>query len=303
MAMFKFIPATYLIYNLSLLILLMISGCQTPGTSSEFSHPEIKHAQNSGFKTSIIKTKEFELTSLIKNNNNHADIQKLVIYIEGDGRSWIKKQILSKNPTPPYALALRLAIQDPRNNQPDTAVAYLARPCQFTQHKLTSENCSTKYWSSDRFSELVIDNINQAIDILKANLGLGLNDKLELIGYSGGAAIVVLVAARRNDVEIIRTVAGDLNHEMMTAYHRTTPLPNCLNPINFTDKLNNIKQIHYIGSTDKIVPKIVTENFLKRCEKNLNSTFSQVTMVQINATHQKGWEEQWTSLVRNSNKN
>ena len=68
-----------------------------------------------------------------------------------------------------------------------------------------------------------MQNMNQTIDNIKANAGFGEQDKLELIGYSGGAAVAVLLAARRNDVKIIRTVARDLNHELMSEYHHTTP--------------------------------------------------------------------------------
>lgn len=277
---------------------MIISGCQTSGPSSNnFTHSEIKLAQQSGFKASAIKTKNFEITSLIKKNNQTAPINKLVIYIEGDGRSWIKKSILSKNPTPPYALGLRLAIQDPRAQEPNTAVAYLARPCQFTEQKPSPETCDAKYWSSDRFSEVVIINMNEAVDKIKTESGLENQHKIELIGYSGGAAVAVLVAARRNDVEILRTVAGDLNHDMMSEYHHTTPLSNSLNPIHFTNKLSNIKQIHYIGTNDKIVPKKVTENFIRDCEKHLSKIDNKPTITIINATHQKGWEATWSALL------
>lgn len=294
--MLKINRLPYSIYTLFLLIGLILCGCQTPNRTSNFSHPEIKFAQNSGFKTSIIKTKEFELTSLIKKNTDATEIKKLIVYIEGDGRSWIKKQILSKNPTPPYALGLRLAIQDPRSANPDMTVVYLARPCQFTQHPPTPASCPAKYWSSDRFSELVIQNMNQAIDRLKENAQLDKKHKIELIGYSGGAAIAILVAARRHDVDIIRTVAGDLNHEMMSEYHHTTPLPNCLNPINFTHKLQNIKQIHYIGAKDKIVPKYITQDYVNKFNNKKNSQESIVTIISVDATHQKGWEEKWRKL-------
>lgn len=300
--MLKIRPPTCFIYNLFVLVVLVLTGCQTPKPTFHLSHPEIKLAQNSGFKTSIIKTTHFELTNLIKKTNTESSkIKKLVIYIEGDGRSWIKKHILSKDPTPPYALGLRLAIQDPRNNQSDAAIAYLARPCQFTQQKPNPESCPAKYWSSDRFSEVVISNMNEAVDKIKADSGLGLKDKIELIGYSGGTAVVILVAARRNDVDVIRTVAGDLNHEMMSEYHHTTPLSNCLNPINFTDKLTHIKQIHYIGTKDKIVPKKVTENFISDCNQYLSKDDSRPIIIPVNATHQKGWEAQWHLICKNPN--
>lgn len=283
---------------LILLIFLTLYGCQNPAKHSNLNHSEIHLAENSGFKTSIIKTKNFEITSLIKQNSLTESSNKLVIYIEGDGRSWIKKSILSKDPTPPYALGLRLAIQDPRGQEPNTTIAYLARPCQFTEHKPTPSTCDAKYWSSDRFSEVVISNMNEAVDKIKIESGLDNQHKIELIGYSGGAAVAVLLAARRTDVDVLRTVAGDLNHDMMSEYHHTTPLPHSLNPISFANKLSNVKQIHYIGTNDKTVPKKVTESFIKECDKYLTKQALRPVVIAINATHQKGWENRWHSIVQ-----
>lgn len=282
---------------LILLIFLTLSGCQNSARHSNLNHSEINLAKNSGFKSSIIKTKNLEITSLIKQNLLNEPPSKLVIYLEGDGRSWIKKSLLSKDPTPPYALGLRLAIQDPRGYDHNTTIAYLARPCQFTLHKPTPDTCHFKYWSSDRFGEVVISNMNQAVDKIKAESGLDNQHKIELIGYSGGAAVAVLVAARRTDVDVLRTVAGDLDHDMMNEYHHTTPLSNSLNPINFTDKLNNIKQIHYIATKDKVVPKKVTESFIASCNQHLSKDNDRPIMITIDATHQKGWENQWKKLI------
>jgi hypothetical protein len=288
------------------LALSHIYGCKSTekNTFSPSSlSSEITLAQHHGFKLAYLQTDKFELTSLTNNKFNPQasdKVKKLVIYIEGDGRSWINKRTLSKNPTPPYALGLRLAIQDPRNNSADTAVAYLARPCQFTRQTPTPNTCEAKYWSSHRFSPEVIENMNQAIDRIKANANI---NKIELIGYSGGAAIALLLAAHRDDVEMIRTIAGDVNHDMMSVYHHTTPLPDSLNPANFIDKLKNIKQIHYIGKQDKIVPNYITEHFVQTCadasaDASAENKNNRQQIVCCNATHQKGWEKKWGELLR-----
>ena len=250
---------------------------------------EIKRAESKGFKRHYIQTDDFELTSLIRVNAHllpTSENKNLIIYIEGDGRSWINKHTLSKNPTPSYALGLRLAILDPRKNDPNTLIAYLARPCMFTLQKPSPTTCGSKYWSSHRFSETVIDNMNQAIDKIKAQEPHV--HYIELIGYSGGASVALLIAARRNDINYIRTVAGDVNHEMMTAYHHTTPLPESLNPIHYVDKLKNIPQTHYIGTQDKIVPNYITQNFVQLSQNDKSK------IVSCKATHQKGWEEVWS---------
>lgn len=284
------------------LTLSTIYGCKSTEKNAFLPSPlssEITLAQHHGFGLAYIQTDKFELTSLT-NNKLHTEAsdkaKKLVIYIEGDGRSWINKYTLSKNPTPPYALGLRLAIQDPRNNTPNTVVAYLARPCQFTKLPPTPNTCDAKYWSSHRFSPEVIDNMNQAVDLIKTNTNSNIQ-KIELIGYSGGAAIALLLAAHREDIEMIRTVAGDVNHDMMSAYHHTTPLADSLNPIDFIDKLKLIKQIYYMGKQDKIVPNFITESFVQAYDGAENKN-SRPKIIVCNATHQKGWEGKWAELLR-----
>ncbi len=289
MCMIKFKNALYLASCLKLcclfFLLSLLSACQ----SVTQPHPEIALAQQVGFKASLIKTNDFEFTYLIKKNPAS---QKLVIYIEGDGRSWIKKSILSRNPTPPYALGLRLAIQDPRS---DTVIAYLTRPCQFTQQKPTPDTCDAKYWSSHRFSEQVIANMNQAVDHILSTLPS--NTTLELIGYSGGASVALLLAARRKDVIRIRTVAGDLNHDKMSTYHHTTPLLYSLNPIHFISNLKNIPQIHYIGTQDNIAPGYIAEDFMNKIKQNQNKNQPKPELIRVQATHQTGWEAQWAKLL------
>jgi len=55
-----------------------------------------------------------------------------------------------------------------------------------------------------RFAPEVINSFSRAIDTLKEKSGA---KYVELVGYSGGGAIAVLVAAGRSDVVGVRTVA------------------------------------------------------------------------------------------------
>ena len=96
---------------------------------------------------------------------------------------------------------------------------------------------------------------------------------------------------------MIRTVAGDVNHDMMSAYHHTTPLADSLNPIDFIDKLKLIKQIYYMGKQDKIVPNFITESFVQAYDGAENKN-SRPKIIVCNATHQKGWEGKWAELLR-----
>lgn len=71
--------------------------------------------------------------------------KQLVVYLEGDGRAWASRTIISADPTPVKPLAMWLARADGRPN-----VAYLARPCQYGG--AGQSPCSPRYWSSHRFA-------------------------------------------------------------------------------------------------------------------------------------------------------
>jgi hypothetical protein len=98
--------------------------------------------------------------------------QTLVVYVEGDGRAFASRDIVSADPTPVQALALQLALVDVRPN-----VAYLGRPCQYGG--ADRPPCAPRYWTSHRFAPEVVDSLMLALDRLKAETGAG---ALELIG-------------------------------------------------------------------------------------------------------------------------
>jgi hypothetical protein len=144
---------------------------------------------------------EFVLTTYVPSTTTHSDT--LTVYIEGDGLAWLTSSIVSDDPTPRKPVGLELALR-----HPNSAVAYLARPCQYVE-KADWRDCGKKYWTSHRFAPEVIAASNAAIDALKNRAGAS---KLVLIGYSGGGAVAALVAARRHDVVQLITVAGNLDH-------------------------------------------------------------------------------------------
>ncbi|MDY7036230.1 MAG: hypothetical protein SV375_08745 [Thermodesulfobacteriota bacterium] len=81
----------------------------------------------------------------------------LFIYIEGDGRAWIRRHAPSSDPTPKDPLALRLAIIDPAPK-----VLYLGRPCQYTSRN-TVRGCHRRFWTISRFSQSVVEAMDSAL--------------------------------------------------------------------------------------------------------------------------------------------
>lgn len=178
--------------------------------------------------------------------------EPLTIYLEGDGLAWQSGTTVSPDPTPINPLALRLALR-----QPGGPAAYLARPCQYRDLK-TSPACEEKYWTSHRFAPEVIEANNVAVTRLRELIPA---KSLRLVGYSGGGAVAVLLAARRHDVTQLITVAGNLDHAAWTGLHHLQPLSGSLNPADFARELSAVPQVHLVGAADRIVGEFVARSF------------------------------------------
>jgi len=265
------------IYFLILLVLPLSSGCITTALSADKGVNCI--AKSAKFEKAFLTTKYFTLTAFYRFTKPGEPIN---IYIEGDGNAWLSRARLSNNPTPRNFLVLKLASIDKNAN-----VTYLVRPGQYTEKPLRVDPC---YWSDKRFSEEVITSMNEAISELAR---LAQADKINLIGYSGGGAVAVLVAARRADVASLRTIAGNLDIEAVNKYHNVSQFSYSINPIDFAQKIKNLPQRHFIGSKDTIVPSFIAESFVKHAG---DKDSSRITVVE-GATHTKGWIACWKELL------
>ena len=208
----------------------------------------------------------------------------LYIYLEGDGRAWLSKNRASRNPSPKNPIGLTLAAQQHKGN-----VLYIARPCQYVSFE-KNPKCEFPYWTGKRFAPSVIDSLSSVIDIGKKRAGA---EKLEIIGYSGGGAVAVLVAAGRSDVSGIRTVAGNLDHRVWTQHHKVDPLRGSLNAADVAEKVAHVPQIHYVGSKDENIGHYVAESFRT---KAVRENCIKIQMVK-GASHSEGWEQIWPDLI------
>lgn len=257
-----------------LTIPFLFSSCiGTIPTPEERKDNALSLIENKIFTQVDIKTSTFSLFSL-QNNQIDCKDKNLKVYIEGDGLSWITRNIISENPTPINASAIKLMNQDN-----DKCKVYLARPCQF----ITSNQCDKKYWTSHRFSSEVLKSYEEALYYLKNKYE---NKSFTLIGYSGGGAIATLLASKTNDIKMLITVAGNLDTDKWTSLHKITKLDGSLNPSFYVDKLENIEQYHLIGKDDEIIPKEVFLSYLSKFSKKdkINYRF-------FNTDHNCCWEE------------
>lgn len=180
--------------------------------------------------------------------------ERLSIYIEGDGLAWVSPSSPSDDPTPIDPIALRLALA-----QPSGRAVYLARPCQYVDAEHTA--CSSAYWTSRRFSDDVVRATDEAVSRLKRASGA---EHLTLVGYSGGGAIAALVAARRNDIDRLVTVAGNLDPRAWAEQQGLRPLDGSLDPVDDVRQLTGISQWHFVGGRDTVVPAALTRSFADR---------------------------------------
>jgi len=263
---------------LVVLLILQLTACA--GLDSRLQNVEVL-ASAHGFDHDVINAGSFNIVTYQKIQRNTADI---TVYIEGDGYAFVDRVTVSSNPTPINAIGLKLAVLDNAEN-----IVYIARPCMYLD--LSNEpDCVADYWTTRRYAPAVIEAISKAIDAIKVASAA---TKIRLVGYSGGGTIATILAAQRDDVLDLRTVAGNLDIAEFARYHKVTPLTGSLNPVDFSNVLTRIPQRHYIGSEDKVVVSQITGSYqqsLRRFDPELRCV-ERVEATGI--THNTGWEYYW----------
>ena len=200
------------------------------------------------------------------------------VYIEGDGLAWRDRYRPSRDPTPLNPVGLALASRDASPN-----VIYLARPCMYGAD---DSRCSIPVWTERQFDEPAIAALDRALDRLMQP-----GQRLHLIGYSGGAAMAVALAARRGDVASLRSVAGNLDPAAVNRFHNVTPLPAAIDVAALAPRLARLPQLHFTGISDRIVPGFIATGFA-------GAAGPCATVVDVPADHARGWEEVWPRLLQ-----
>jgi pimeloyl-ACP methyl ester carboxylesterase len=208
----------------------------------------------------------------------------LTVYIEGDGQAYRDRVTPSDDPTPADPLALRLAALDPGSK-----VLYLARPGQYLPEKELSA-CDPALWTTARYSARVVDCLSAALDAAERALGAS---RLRLVGYSGGGALAVLLAARRTDVVGLITMAANLDTDAWTALHHVAPLADSGNPAEAAPAVADLPQVHYAGSDDRIAPPWLCRRYLARLPAGAEAR----CLVIDGADHHHGLAEAWPGIV------
>jgi len=258
-----------------LLIIFLLTCCAPTRHEITLKTVEIGSAQ--GLSAKIYPTKNFQIFTLQKITNR---TQPLHVYIEGDGRAFINRNLVSSNPTPTSFFLINLIKEDAAKN-----ILYIARPCQYVDLAI-DKKCEEKFWTTARFSAQVIDSIDEVLENFAEY-------KLELIGYSGGGAVAEYIAERRKNIISFRTIAGNLDHQKFTEIHHVSKLDQSLTNQNL-QALAAIPQIHFVGEKDKIIPRIVAESYVEKLPKK-----NCVKIVNVDeASHFKGWQGKWRDFLQ-----
>lgn len=265
-------------------LLAGVAACAGPGDLSR--HIELSGGLTAGWRHEVFATPDFVLMGLVKPAVGR--VETVVVYIEGDGRAWPGRATPPRDPTPETPVGLRLAARDPR-----PAIVYLARPCQFAPPR-TSTGCAPRYWTSHRFAPEVVAAFDIAVD--RAKTSFGANDVF-LVGFSGGGVIAALLAARRDDVAGLITVASPLDHAVWTSRKHLSPLRGSLNPIGYARALWRVPQRHYIGGNDDVVPADAVRGFLKRIDEMSADTSRAVMRIIPGFGHTCCWAEAWPEIL------
>lgn len=206
---------------------------------------------------------------------------KLHVYIEGDGRPWIKRFLVAKNPTPQRPFALALMRQDQHTS------LYLGRPCYFNEPAfgLNDTACDASLWTNARYSDKVVMSMVDALRQSMANMEYA---QLTLIGHSGGGTLALLMAQQMPEVDQVVTIAANLDVDAWVKHHHYSALTESLDPALITTPRPQ-RQHHYGGSKDTIVPPALNQAFLTRVEQRL--------IVIEGFDHHCCWIDYWPTLL------
>jgi dienelactone hydrolase len=209
-----------------------------------------------------------------------ANARRLTIYLESDGAPWLAPDRPPADPTPIKPLVMRMAAADP-----SSPVAYLGRPCQYLD-AVELAKCDPALWTRGRFSEAAVAATDRAVSALKERSGA---QRIALVGYSGGGALGALVSARRTDVECLVSMASPLDTAAWTRAIGVSPLRESLNPADVAPSLATMRQTHFTGAADRVVPSATISRFIapQRAAKVINRE---------GFDHECCWADEWPQL-------
>lgn len=196
------------------------------------------------------------------------------VYFGGDGIPW-KDGTKNSNPSGTSRLAFELFLKDPK------ATHYLSRPCYDIEPM--PSGCQPKLWTSDRYSKEVIRTMTEAI------MHVADNSDVELVGYSGGGTLAVLLAQQIPQVTRVLTLGANLDHTAWTNFHGTPALSGSENPALNGGHITG-SELHLFGQNDLEVPAVVNRRYFD------NNPRANIGVID-DFDHRCCWLEQWPQIL------
>ena len=250
---------------------LVLTACTTP--SQHFNQVA------NGLELSALKLGSPQFQHIIYKKKVLTQSHTLHVYIDGDGTPWERNQWISDDPSARNPLILRLMSQDP------VPAILLGRPCYYGLN--SSPGCDNKYWTSHRYSKEIIDSMSLVLNNWLVNQKF---NQIVLIGYSGGGTIAILMADKILKTTKVVTVAANLDIAAWSEFHGYSKLKNSLNP-NEQAKLNTaIKQFHFVGADDNVVPAYIVKQY---AENQKNAEYYMFP----DKDHTCCWEQEWLNIL------
>ena len=138
-------------------------------------------------------------------------------------------------------------------------------------------------------SEVIRDTSKFMRDIYSKNIKY-----IQFLGHSGGGTLAMLLAERFNRTTSVVTLAGNLDIDAWTTLHGYSPLYGSLNPAQRPALAGHIKQFHYVGRNDKVVPPAVVQSGIRR-QHNAR------LIILDDVNHKCCWESVLPRILRNIN--
>ncbi len=251
---------------------IILGGCMTP--SQRFDQRALKL----GLKSQQVSSAQFQ--HKIYFAKNFTESNTVHVYLDGDGTPWVRGRWVADDPTARNPLILQLMSQD------SSPAILFGRPCYYGLSH--TAGCNNKFWTSHRYSKEIVDSLSQAL-----NGWLNRHDFKEviIIGYSGGGTLAILMADKIKRLSTVVTVAANLDVITWSTLHGYLALKQSLNPADEMALNPQIKQIHFAGKEDKVVPSSIIKAY---SDKQKNAKYYELS----GQDHACCWHDDWKELLR-----
>ena len=105
--------------------------------------------------------------------------------------------------------------------------------------------------------------------------------------------MAALIAARRDDVVGLFTVAANLDHDLWSRRHNLSPLIDSLNAADVAVLVEDIPQVHFVGTEDTNVTRAEVDAYVARMA---DPALVDVVVVP-GYNHTCCWVENWPGLL------